>query len=305
MKILKAGLLPVIISTFLLPACYQSRKAQVEARIAAVESRQAAEDSLIKAVQEKRQARLAAGEIDDTIAIRLQQKLLPMQRRSDSLHALAAELRKPLESRKTLRKAYKNDLLSRTATLEVYSSDSLAERSRAEALSFIADVLAEVRRNQFGLAAFFGSGEFIILPENMPLISQSFVPLIDSLIAFSNRHANIPREAYLAVYGYADGQPVNTEGALADTLLQTMGRSAASSAELNTELSRLRAMEMHKAIDSLRRSKEALFLKPELLTYVDVVKGMGEAYPNPTIKDYAADDERRRIVLFYWNVLPK
>jgi hypothetical protein len=36
-----------------------------------------------------------------------------------------------------------------------------------------------------------------------------------------------------------------------------------------------------------------------------VVEGRGEALPNPAIRNYAVEDERRRIVLFYWAVVPK
>ena len=32
--------------------------------------------------------------------------------------------------------------------------------------------------------------------------------------------------------------------------------------------------------------------------------GRGEAYPNQNITNYQKDDERRRIVMFYWSVLP-
>jgi len=33
--------------------------------------------------------------------------------------------------------------------------------------------------------------------------------------------------------------------------------------------------------------------------------GQGEEYPLPYITDYRDDDERRRIVLCYWSVLPE
>ena len=33
--------------------------------------------------------------------------------------------------------------------------------------------------------------------------------------------------------------------------------------------------------------------------------GKGEEYPNKKIKNYMLDDERRRIVIIYWNALPK
>ena len=78
-----------------------------------------------------------------------------------------------------------------------------------------------------------------------------------------------------------------------------------SSADLNRELSRLRAEAMSAALHQLYEQRKSRFLNPALLEAVDIKIGMGEAFPNPRITDYQTDDERRRIVLFYWSVLPK
>lgn len=33
-------------------------------------------------------------------------------------------------------------------------------------------------------------------------------------------------------------------------------------------------------------------------------QGRGEEFPNPSVRDYKTDDERRRVVNVYWSLLP-
>ncbi|MBK7307969.1 MAG: hypothetical protein IPI88_13645 [Chitinophagaceae bacterium] len=73
---------------------------------------------------------------------------------------------------------------------------------------------------------------------------------------------------------------------------------------MNQKISELRAKELIKQMTGLYFKKATGFTEVEKLKIEYIGQGKGEAYPVSGIKDYAVDDERRRIVLCYWVVLP-
>jgi hypothetical protein len=156
----------------------------------------------------------------------------------------------------------------------------------------------------FDLAAFFGPGVYSIPAGQEQLAAQSFMPLVDSLISFCNRYDSTSRTATLVILGFADGQNIGAGTALHDTLSSMLATPDAAKEVLNKQLSELRALELIKQLTAMFKQKVPAIKNIDQLNVEYIGQGKGEEYPIPTIKDYKEDDERRRIVLCYWAVLP-
>jgi hypothetical protein len=133
--------------------------------------------------------------------------------------------------------------------------------------------------------------------------SSSFAPIVDSINHFSGRYKSIPRKATLIILGFADGTGFSA-GPLVNLLSEKIGKTEPTKEELNQKLSELRAEELISLLSNqFAKKRNGL---NEIDTFkVDYIRyGKGEVLPLPTIKDYRLDDERRRIVLCYWAVLP-
>ena len=156
----------------------------------------------------------------------------------------------------------------------------------------------------FDLAAFFGPGLYNIPAGQESLAIQSFLPLIDSLVKFSNKYQNISRTATLVVIGYADGQDINRCSDLYDTLSDLIEEPVATKQLLNKKLSELRAIELIKQLTTIFAQRVPAIKNLEQFNIEYIGQGKGEEHPMPSIKDYKENDERRRIVLCYWAVLP-
>jgi hypothetical protein len=154
------------------------------------------------------------------------------------------------------------------------------------------------------MAAFFGPGGFIIPEEKYDMARQYFSPVIDSLMKFSNKYSGIGRIATIVLNGYADGTGISDGSDLYNLLLGRLNQSTATKEELNTALSELRAENLRVFLNNLIKDRSDEFINHQTLTFENIKRGLGEKLPDPKITDYTVDDERRRIVLCYWSVLP-
>jgi hypothetical protein len=157
---------------------------------------------------------------------------------------------------------------------------------------------------QFDLAAFFGPGKYQIPENKVDMAALSFGPVVDSLMFFSNKYSQYPRTATLIILGFADGTGITSGSELYYTLLDELRKPQAGNEELNQKISELRAKELIKQMTALYLKKATGFNEVDKLKIEYIGQGKGEALPISNIKDYAVDDERRRIVLCYWVVLP-
>jgi hypothetical protein len=295
----------VFVSLFVLSGCYHARKAQVETTVLPLQRQLALEDSLLSSIKLNATKKIEAADIDSAIFNRILEKLHVYEQRNDSLRKELTLLLSLLDSRQSLRKNYRKIIQPQSVVLLAEAKDSASFEQRNQVYLMLNDALVTAKQNLFYLAAFFGPGEFAIPEDKLGFVDSMFSPLLDSLIVFSNKYHQIERVGTLSFYGYADGQSIAVESGLADTLRLRTGTEGGSSAALNLALSHLRSEAMSAAIHQVLEKRQNAFLNPATLHLVDIIKGMGETYPNPRITDYQVDDERRRIVLFYWSVLPK
>lgn len=273
----------------------------VSARLQNLETRQAAENNKTNSISSVTEVKLTDGKIDSNINARFDQKLSPLKMNMDSIGKEIAYLKSLTTDKKTFRKNYKKQIIPRLAQLDTFYKKY---DDRLKIYVMLEDGLSIANYTLFDLAAFFGPGLYTIPTGQEKLVSESFLPLIDSLIKFSNKYQELPRTATLVVLGFADGQDFDRCSELYDTLSEIIEGPVATKQLLNQKLSELRALELIKQLTTLFTQKVSEIINIEQLNVEYIGQGKGEAYPIPTIKDYQLVDDRRRIVLCYWAVLP-
>ncbi len=177
-------------------------------------------------------------------------------------------------------------------------------KTNLDNLSLIDNLLSTNTFTLLNTASVFGPGEFIIDTINNPSASDPFKKVADDMLAFAAKFPNKKLNGTFIVLGYADGQQIAQGTALDSTLRLSMGVETATGPQLNRELSRLRAKSVTEVLQRIAAQKTTGTEIYKNLTIDYLPQGRGEDFPNPKIKDYREDDERRRVVFVYWSILP-
>ncbi|MEI9943545.1 MAG: hypothetical protein WDN26_04930 [Chitinophagaceae bacterium] len=254
-------------------------------------------DSLSKRVNDI----LKQGKIDQHIDTVIQKKLDAYVKKLDVAKDKTEGIDSLINQKKEFRENYKSFVLPALDSLK-QSNASYAERMKLYLM--MENMLDIANYNLYDLAAFFGPGKYIIPIDKIGLAEQSFSPIVDSLMKFSNRYSEIPKTATLVILGFADETGFSDDTNLLDTLRALAGDPNASKKELNLKLSELRSKELIKRLMQALITKASSYNNYQNLRIEYIGQGKGEALPLPTISDYSTDDPRRRIVLCYWIVLP-
>ena len=222
--------------------------------------------------------------------------------RLNSVQQLALIIDAAAKNRSSFRKGIAtNDILAKLILLDSFNN---TQRRREEVYSMLNESVRLSKYKMFHLEAFFDQGVYRIPQTAMNTIAANFTPIIDSLSLVANKYSNIDREARIVFVGYSDNTPVAQTGPLYKELVQILNKDIPSQSELNQLLSDLRAKEMAQKIKIVLDANSARFKNFNSLKIGYIAYGKGEAYPSPKIKDYKPSDERRRIVVCYWTVLP-
>lgn len=177
-------------------------------------------------------------------------------------------------------------------------------KSREYTFAMIEEGLQKSTKTLFSLAAFFGPGGYAIPAEKSEKARIYFSPVIDSLIKFSNKYAEIPRTATILVNGYADATQITVGSKLYKEMAVYLKQDAPTKAQLNVGLSSLRAEELSNLFTKTIKEKSSQFVALPKITFENIEAGRGEQLPDPNIMNYKTNDDRRRIVIVYWSVLP-
>lgn len=296
------NILIFITAAVLMSSCVGNKKiAAAKNRLKGIEEQMQKENAEIKNISTQVNAKLEANKIDSNILGRIDKRLSKSTTQLDAAKLRANQLNEILKDKKSTRKNYKSIVLPLLDSLQK-QSDRYAQRLALYVM--IKDGLSVADFKQFDLAAFFGPGKYLIPEDKVDIAALSFSPVVDSLILFSNKYIQYPRTATLIILGFADGTGIKTGGELYYTLLDELRKPQAEKEELNQKISELRAKELIKQMTGLYLKKATGFNELEKLKIEYIGQGKGEALPVSGIKDYAVDDERRRIVLCYWVVLP-
>jgi hypothetical protein len=259
------------------------------------------EEATATAIDGKKDSLLSDGKIDETISGGLTARLKAYKQRMDSISNEIGVLSKKLESPEDFRKdrpvikakiAVIDSVVNQNAHLREYS------------FSMIEEGLLKSKKVQYSLAAFFGPGGYKIPQDKYKLARKYFSPIIDSLIEFSNKYSSVERLSSIIVHGYADATSIPPGSGLHKQITTYLEKPDATKEDLNKGLSALRAEEISKFLTAVVKDRATEFRSIKSIIFEFIEFGQGEKLPDPEITDYKVNDERRRIVMLFWSVLP-
>ena len=285
----------IVLST----SCVSNRKIASMRKL--IDEKRQSEKSLgtkIATLDEFRVNKSALGELDDKSNLSIQNVLdaqkKGVQQRTDSLNKMEAML----SGDKRIRiKDFKNIVV-----VVSVANDIITEKS--ESINFVDQLLKQETFVKFNSAAFFNAGGFKIPAEKMDEARLVFSPIVDSLIVFIKKFPKYKLNSSIIASGYADGTGFGA-GTLVDLLTSSMGKTVATKEELNSELSRLRAEEVSSILLEIYKERTKGLTETGQFNTQFFQIGKGEEFPNKKILNYTTEDERRRIVVIYWNALPQ
>lgn len=229
-------------------------------------------------------------EVDPDIGKEIIRNLKDAERKIDTQLAVAVQLEKTGTKEEILQFAERTNVIIQSALTDLKSLNDLYDISTF---------------SSFETATFFPAGGYGIPPEKQDEAKKSIEPIVQRIIKFFGDH---PRQRFVAVivcYGFSDETPIAKESPLYSPLLAKMKTNNPTRQELNVKLSELRAKSIANLLVDLIKINEALIPNPKLINYDIKWMGKGEELPYPDrVKDYKADDKRRRMVSLIWNVLP-
>lgn len=265
------------------------------------DAQQKKEAAKVSEIGNTKDSLLSSGNVDDSTSSSIDVRLKKYQRRMDSITAEIEQLRSQLNSPGEFRKDF---TIIKAKIILVDSVVNKGAATRENMYAMILESLLKAKPNLFSLAAFFGPGGYQIPADKYDMASTYFSPIIDSLLNFSNNYKILNRIVTVIVIGFADASRISPGSKLYKILTQQMGKQAASSEELNRELSYMRAVEISELLQRIMKERYSEFKAIDKIIFEAVEAGQGEKFPNPRITDYRVNDERRRVVVIYWNVLP-
>ncbi|MBL7746572.1 MAG: hypothetical protein JNM19_04045 [Chitinophagaceae bacterium] len=246
--------------------------------------------------------RMNENKIDSVINSRFDYRVGRIHIEMDSVSGEINELDSLMAERKLFRQAFKKIIIPK---LDLLDSFRLENAKRNQVYLMMEDGLNSATYSLFDLAAFFGPGKYAIPQEQEEITANSFAPLVDSVINFSKRYSKFSQTATLVILGFADGTGFDPESDLYAELAGLIGRVDVSKQELNQKLSELRAETLIRQLRSQFTKKMGGREETENFKIEFLGLGKGERFPFTSVTDYKEEDERRRIVLCYWAVLPR
>ena len=283
-------------------SCIGAKKmSEARERLNKIKEGQVAEVKQIKQIESTVEIKLDENKIDSILNQRFTTRLEKSSKEMDSVGKEIGMLDSLMSKKSDFRKSYKKIIVPKLALLDSFRKEN---SKRSQVYLMLEDGLNISAYTLFDLAAFFGPGKYMIPEDKLDMATVAFSPMVDSIIIFSNKYKNIPRAATLIILGFADGTGFS-QGPLFDTLAGKIGRRDVTKEELNQQLSELRAEELISLLTFQFIKRTPIIENYELLQVEYLGQGKGEQYPLRTIKDYQVDDERRRVVLCYWAVIPK
>lgn len=303
-KLIKIPLQLLIVFNFSigLHSCYTAKKTQATKVISETKEQLAKETQEISQVQFLRDQQLQAENIDTTISNRIVAKLSKYGNELDQVQYKANKTDTLLRRGRSFRRNYKSFVSPALSDMDSFVNKS---QVRLAKYSMIKDGIAQSKKRLYEMAAFFGPGIYDIPGDKKEMADSLFIPVIDSLVNFANIYSMIDQTGTLVINGYADGMDIDPLSPLHGLLLDSLKKSEAKREDLNFELSQLRASSIGTLMENLVYKMQDKFTSWNTFNINLFEYGQGETYPTKTIKDYIVDDDRRRVVLVYWSVLPK
>jgi hypothetical protein len=305
---LRLGLLiGLILSLFFCISCGKVSKQMMIANKQLFENLYAKDQRVREAagkVDSVAKARLEEGAIDDEIEKIFSLSAIIVQKNIAERDSI---IKRNATDEKALKETLKSDLEGKTNIIA-----DLKMKAMDDSLTLL--LIEEGMRNnsiyKIPNEIVFTGGGYKISDKNLPKMQEFFEPILDSIVTSSNKYINKKLRVKIVVYGYADSDPINTKSRLYDEIAKSLYHETVDSSlltnspRMNQELSRLRAEEVGGLVNTLTFDK-LNYITGVKSIFVDLQKeGKGEEFPDNRIK-YNTTDPRRRIVKFYWKILPQ
>jgi outer membrane protein OmpA-like peptidoglycan-associated protein len=282
-------------------SCTTSKRASLAKLVTASKKIEAVDKEKITTTFNKKEEKKVEENIDSTINANVSTKLNQYKKELDSFSKAISFIEANIKSGKLFRKN-KNEIQAQVKKLENYTKNNNLKLRRFE---MIENGLTISQQYLFNLAAFFGPGKYQIPTEKIKEAEQSFSPILDSLANFYNKYKDVERQATLIVLGFADGTGFNKESETYKTLTSLLNDSLASKEAVNQKLSQLRAKNIANIMELMLDERIPNYKNIQQLDFLFLETGKGEEYPSKKNINYSIDDERRRVVLLFWSILPK
>lgn len=280
---------------------YEGEKGRLSKMLKSAAKQTEKDAAKVNTIGSAKDSLMASGSVDTSTSAIVDKRLNNYKKKFDSINVeikfLGQQLNSPIE--------FKNNFtLIKTRILLVDSVVNKKAASREYVMNMILEGISTPKPSLYNLAAFFGPGGYKIPEEKKKLAIQYFSPIIDSLTKFSNKYEGVYRNARIIVNGYSDATNISIGSTLHKMLASYLKKNDPTKAELNAALSALRAEEI--AAFLLQRLKQTAytFKSVDKITFENVQAGYGEKLPDATIHNYKTNDDRRRIVIAFWSVLP-
>lgn len=174
----------------------------------------------------------------------------------------------------------------------------------------VVDFLGNFTFSKSEIGALFRPGEYHLIKEQIVEGEKLFRPIVEKLFGFADKHKDSYKKlkGEIIVTGYSDATQVERGSRLYKDLvnrIQTENESEEepTGPELNRKLSELRALAVKQLLSKIIAQKNQQ--SGEQLEITLNVVGRGEELPKGLPANISKNDPRRRVVTFYWVVLPK
>lgn len=243
----------------------------------------------IDSLDKKRAEKLAKGELDD---------------KTDSIaRAYIARLKDSIAIRLQRFDALSNNVGdNKKAAIAYLNSVKDSYKKELDNILFFDDLFDASTFSRLNTAAFFAPGQY--LPEEATYKKAQTImdQILGDAMAFSKRYKKRTLKAMFIVTGYADEEAIAPGSELYRSLAASVSNTDRK--VLNRELSARRATAIKDILEkeyyTLNKDSQTRNLTASFLSL-----GKGEALPQGNITDYKPIDERRRVVLLYWSMVPE
>jgi outer membrane protein OmpA-like peptidoglycan-associated protein len=166
------------------------------------------------------------------------------------------------------------------------------------------DLFSTTTFNRLNTAAFFAPGRYQLDASSTAKAKLIMDQIIKDAQAFSSKYNSRKLKAMFIVLGYADEESIAEGTELYKDLVSNISSPSPERRQLNQELSSRRAASIKNVLkgeyESLTAGNAASNISSDFLAM-----GKGEQLPGGDIKDYQPVDDRRRVVLLYWSIVPE
>lgn len=196
------------------------------------------------------------------------------------------------------------------AANEAAGEASKSLRILEEKTRVIVDFLNSETFSKAEVGALFDPGEYVLPAARARRGKQMFTPIVQKLYLFAQKYESTFKslKGDVIVTGYSDGTRIDPGSNLHRTLAPIARNKYSivdpTSTDLNLVLSELRAEAVSDVINSIIREEETKRNNSGIRIEVRTL-GRGESIPPGVSQSAAINDSRRRVVTFYWVVLPE